>query len=364
MARFGGGHESLAKAMKDALEDFGEGEYQVAIEDGFPPIFSVSSPYGTFPFLADQGYRITNHAKIDRVIHSINTMLIGRHLMKLVRRNKPDMIISTHPLLTTEVKSVLTKFKRRIVFGVFFADAIAPHQFWFSERQADIYFAPTRECFSFALERQIPRDKMVYVGWILRKEFYEENFESATYKKNLGFNPEKKLIYLSGGGDGAGHMDEIVEYFFENKYFLENCQIAVICGTNHKLLVKLQKIQRKMPEIISSYGFIHNVYDFKKAADIICSKSGPNDMFESVMLGKPFFAHTWFWVHERDNLNFVKERKIGEVELNPKRMVRKILLFLREKAALDEKVHNVMVLREDHLDAPKTLVEKIREVLV
>jgi 1,2-diacylglycerol 3-beta-galactosyltransferase len=363
MARFGGGHEAIAEAMKDAIDQYGESNYQVVIEDGFPPIFEVSQSYGTFPFLFDQGYKLTNNDNIAKIIHATNTMLIGRHIRKVIRRHMPDLIISNHPLLTSEVKSVLKKIKKRIIFSIYFADAFYLHKFWYTEKQADFYLTPTHDSYSYALKNGIPANQMHYVGWLLRKKFYDLDFDKKMIKKNLGFNENKFLVYLSGGGDGYGKLEEIVKGLLDNKFFVQNCQLVVVCGVNHKLLIKLQKIQRKMTASLSSLGYINNVVDYKKAADIVCSKAGPNDIFESIMLQKPFFAHNYFWVHEGDNFKWLKKQNIGFADRNPQRMVAKIISCLKNPQLLREKVENVIKIRAEHVNAPKVLVEKIEEIL-
>lgn len=363
MAKFGGGHEAIALGIKEALRKYGSGEFQVEIADGFPKIFSDHQEYGSFPFLAEQGYKITNYDKISKILHTTITMLIGRHLQKVIRRHSPDLIISDHPLLTVEVKNVLEKIKKKIKFGIYFADAIYPHQVWFSEKHADVYFAPTRECYSYAVSKGIPKEKIIYTGWILREKYYEPTENNAVYKKNLGLNENKFLVCLSGGGEGVGEMQEIVERFLDNKYFQKNGQLVVVCGTNHKLLIKMQKIQRKYGDILSSYGFIYNFSDYKKAADLICSKSGPNEIFESIMLEKPFFAHTYFWVHEIDNFKWIKMKNIGMGERNPAKMVNKIISCMKNPEVLNEKIDNVLKIKKDHVNAPEILAKEIKNLL-
>jgi UDP-N-acetylglucosamine:LPS N-acetylglucosamine transferase len=362
MARFGGGHEAIAKAMKNAIDKYGQGNFEVTIEDGFPPI--LTSKYGTtLPFLSDQGYKITNNEKVAKILQTTSALLLGRRLQTIIRHHNPDLIIVDHAFLITAIKNVLLKFRKKILLGVYFADAIKPHKIWFVEKQADCYFAPTRECEEYALANKITRHVLFYTGWILRQEFYNGEYDKATYKKNLGFEEDKLLIYLSGGGDGFGKIEEIVAGFLRNKFFLKNCQIAIICGVNHKLLIKMQKIQRKMPDTVFSLGYIKNTCDYKKAADLICSKAGPNDIFESIILSKPFFAHNWLWLHEIDNFKWVKKKNIGFADRNPRKIVAKIIACLKNPELLHEKIENVKKIRVEHVNAPQALVKKIEEML-
>lgn len=363
MAKFGGGHESIAFGIKEALDKYAKGEFQVVIEDGFPKIFTDHQEYGSLPFIAEQSYKITNYESVSKILHTTVTMLMGRYLKKIILKHSPDLIISDHPLLTAEVKSVLEKIRKKIKFIIYFADAIYPHHLWFSEKNADLYFAPTFESYNYALKKNISKQKLIYTGWILREKYYEPFESSETYKKNLGFNPNKFLVCLSGGGEGVGKIEEIATLLLENKYFLNHGQLAVICGTNHKLLVKMQKLQRHVGNILCSYGFVHNLYDYKKAADLIVSKAGPNDIFESIMLEKPFFAHDYLWTHEIDNMKWIKANNIGFAERNPKKMANKIIRYMKNPEELKEKIESVKKIKKEHVNTPEILTREISKLL-
>ncbi len=53
------------------------------------------------------------------------------------------------------------------------------------------------------------------------------------------------------------------------------------------------------------------------AADIIMGKVGPNILFESVMLGKPFIATTFIPGQEQENLAFIQRHGLGWVAIQP-----------------------------------------------
>ncbi len=51
------------------------------------------------------------------------------------------------------------------------------------------------------------------------------------------------------------------------------------------------------------------------ASDVVMGKAGPNVLFESVVLGKPFIATTHFPGQERGNLAFIERYGLGYVAL-------------------------------------------------
>lgn len=364
MAKFGGGHESLAKAMAEAIKSYSTKDIEVVIEDGFPSVFLFSDNYSSFIFFLQQGYKLTDNEQIAKFINLTNKVTIERHLQKIINQHKPDLIIVNHPMLPSAVTFAQRGFKKRIPLIVYFADATHIHALWFVEKNADYYFAPTQEVFDLALKRKIPKQKLSFIGWMLREEFYNaDNDRAEVYKKNLGFNPAKKMIFLAGGGDGYGKIGEITKLLLADSYVQKNCQVVVVCGSNPLLLIKMQQLQRKHSDLLFSYGFIHNAQLFKKAADVVCSKAGPNDIFESIMLEKPFFAHNYLWGHEKSNFDWVKKKNIGFAEKEPTKLVKKIIECLKNPDSMKEKISNIKLLKKEHEKAPLTLVRRIEDII-
>ncbi len=366
MAKFGGGHEAIAKGIRDAIETYGENKYIVRIEDGTKGIADKVMNYTNqiATHLAKKTYSlIADNRKIVNVSHFIGSVLLKKRLKLILDKFLPDMVLSNHPILNTSVGDAIRKSNSKPVFCLYFADAIRLNELWLSGRGVNYYFAPTREAFAAARKRKISMNKVFMTGWILRKEYYQyKEHDKVRFKKDLGFDAKKYLIYLSGGGDGFGKIKEIVDTLLSSKFIKEKCQIIVICGKNKSLHREMLALQRSHHNLIFAKGYVE-VSGFKKAADIICSKAGPNDIFESLVLGKPFFAHGWFWDHEEDNFRWVRKQNIGFAERNSSKMAAKIISCLKNPELLREKIENVKMIREEHVNAPKILVEKIGEIL-
>src|SRR5258708_13112221 len=57
---------------------------------------------------------------------------------------------------------------------------------------------------------------------------------------------------------------------------------------------------------------------FRATADVVMGKAGPNSLFESVMLGKPFIATAYIPGQEYANLSFIQHHGLGWVALQPR----------------------------------------------
>ena len=71
-----------------------------------------------------------------------------------------------------------------------------------------------------------------------------------------------------------------------------------------------------MPNV-ATLPHTNDIAPYMAAADIIMGKAGPNILFESVMLGKPFFATTFIPGQEQENLAFIQRHGLGWVALHP-----------------------------------------------
>ena len=110
---------------------------------------------------------------------------------------------------------------------------------------------------------------------------------------------------------------------------MNEVQIIVAAGTNQHLLTHY----KNMPNV-ATLPHTNNIAPYMAAADIIMGKAGPNILFESVMLGKPFFATTFIPGQEQENLAFIQRHGLGWVALHPEEQRSLLLNLIHNPAQL------------------------------
>ncbi|GAC1342267.1 MAG: glycosyltransferase [Ktedonobacteraceae bacterium] len=326
-SRTGGGHVSLAEALQDLLlEDAlvrgGENEQNVPL-----PVISIVDPQ---PHFFHRHYRIVSRYALwlwaaefqfldtpgrALLAHRVFTSLVRRQLTVLLKTMQPDLIITTYPFLTYEVMRVLEKHCSTVPLVTLFSDANEVHAAWLTERGAAATLAPTSETYKQALCASFAPERLHLVGWPVRAQFARAS-QASKEKRNellaqLHLVPERFTIFLQGGGEGATHIDHTIENIQAVNDLTQKVQVILAAGTN-RLLQDRYKDMRNLTVL----PYTKEIAAYMAAADVIMGKAGPNILFESVRLGKPFVATSYIPGQEHANLTFIQHHGLGWIALH------------------------------------------------
>jgi 1,2-diacylglycerol 3-beta-galactosyltransferase len=85
--------------------------------------------------------------------------------------------------------------------------------------------------------------------------------------------------------------------------------LIIITGRNRKLKSTLENMRWNMPTYV--YGFVHNMPDFMRAADVIITKAGPGTISEAFIAGLPIILYSRLPGQEEGNVTYVVEKGAG-----------------------------------------------------
>src|SRR5579872_4953138 len=120
--------------------------------------------------------------------------------------------------------------------------------------------------------------------------------------KQLNLAPDLFTIFLQGGSEGAARVHRTLENILTMRDPTNDLQIILAAGTNSHLIERYKNIANL---VILSHT--KDIAPYMAAADVIMGKAGPNILFESVMLSKPFIATTFIPGQEQANLPFISQ---------------------------------------------------------
>ncbi|HVB25707.1 MAG TPA: glycosyltransferase [Ktedonobacteraceae bacterium] len=305
-SKTGGGHVSLAESLRDRLAN----SYAIEIVDPQPIFFHLHyrlvSRYALWLWAAEFQYTDTPRRAL--FAHRVFTRLVARHLHTLVKRLQPVCIITTYPFLSYEVMRVLEQLNTRIPFAMLLADPNNVHASWLTERHAAAIFAPTRETYAQCLQAGIDPQRVHLTGWPVRNQFYHaERVSRIETLKRLHLDPNRFTIFLQGGGEGAAKFGRTVETVLSAS---ENLQVILATGTNTALLNHFSNVNN-----LHALPFTKEIATYMAVSDVVMGKAGPNMLFESVTLGKPFIATAYIPGQEEGNLDFIRRHSLGWVAL-------------------------------------------------
>lgn len=306
----GSGHLRAAQALKEELELINK-NYSVILYDGLEKLrFGIKiKPSSTYSLLSMKLQRIynllftlTNNKAGTRLLRLITRKAAGRKLRQILGEEKPDLIISTHGLLS---KSVIKKPHSQFPFITVVTDLGKPHRVWF-DNASDKIIIPTNYLLKFA--------KDVYGDLEAKTTHIDYPLNSGFRKKPAAENFTNTLLLL-GGGTGSGNLKDQVKTLASKT----DKKIIVVCGRNKKLQDSLTKLYKKNNRV-EIYGFADNLPELYSRSDIILTKAGPGAIVETVVSEKPLIITGWVGLQEKENIDFVLENNLGVYEPNSEKL--------------------------------------------
>lgn len=376
-SKTGGGHVSLAESIRDLLASIVPVKRSGDPQDshGIPSLsFTIVDPQ---PRFFHQHYRFVSRRALwlwaaefrlldtpgrALLAHKIFTRLVRQKLTYLLESVRPDLIITTYPFLTYEVKRVLERRASTIPLAMLFSDANNIHSALLTEREADATFAPTRETYKRALEAGFDPRRLHLIGWPVRAQFFKasllEKDVQQEQRTRMGLAPDRFTIFLQGGGEGAARVASVIDTIQENAALKNKVQIILAAGTNSSLLARY----KTMPNLVA-LPYTKDIAPCMAAADVVMGKAGPNTLFEAMMLNKPFIATSFIPGQERDNLSFIQRHGLGWIALQPEKQFALLSRLIGQPDELSEMSSSIQTYRLWNTDANTRVCQVARALL-
>ena len=307
----GGGHRSGAEAIIEAINLEYPGQYTMEMVDIFrdyapAPLNKAPEFYPALSKMKDFwkfGYEVSNGRRRIRSFYSMVYPLLRRSVHRLVDENPCDLIVSVHPIANTLVLRALGK--RRVPFATVVTDMVSTHASWYDPR-ADLVIVSTEIARLHALKNGLDPRRVKVVGLPVGNRFCQPMGDRTLLRKKLGWPVDLPVVLLVGGGDGMGPLEQTA-VAIQNT----GCKAAlvIICGRNRKLRTRLERHDWTMPIFI--YGFVNEMPDFMRAADILVTKAGPGTISEGFIAGLPMILYSRVPGQEDGNVTYVVNEGAG-----------------------------------------------------
>jgi 1,2-diacylglycerol 3-beta-galactosyltransferase len=336
----GGGHRSAAQAIIEALELEFPGQITHEMVDIFreyapPPLHlapEIYPPLTRMPSVWGMGYHISDGPRRTRFFYQMIWPYIRWGLNRLVREHPCNLIVSVHQLPNAPMARAIRGSGRKIPFTTVVTDLVTTHAAWYTN-QADLIIVPTTVAYRRALTMGISPERMEVVGLPVADRFCKPAGEPAEFRKSLGWMQDRPVALLVGGGEGMGPLALTAHAINAARLPV---QLAIIAGRNKKLRDNLERYPWSIPTKI--YGFVQEMPDYMRAADILISKAGPGTISEAFIAGLPTILYSRLPGQEEGNVSYVISNGAGIWAPRPEAVVAALKNWLdhpeqREQAA-------------------------------
>ena len=332
MSKTGNGHNKIAETLRDTIEELYPKEYKIKIVDVFEDYANLVlkksvTPYEKFvkhaPTIYALGFYTTDNKPSTMLLEHIMATQTHKKLEKLISTFRPDLVISTHPMVNRITSRILKR--AHIPFVILITDIYNVHQFWF-DRNATLHIAPNKY-----IEDQCKRKGLTNVITYpipVSSKFGEKVKKSEIYK-NYQLTSKKMTILITSGGNATVKASKIIQELdgLYNKY-----QVIVVNGRNDKEKERIEKVNTKIK--IVNLGFIDNMHELMSIADIVLAKAGAVTMQEIFTKRKVSIIIEHIKGHESENLKFIKKENLAIISHDD--IVKEILRITRNKDRMKE----------------------------
>lgn len=316
----GFGHRSAANAVASALHELYGEQCEVMIvnplEDKRVAFFlrDNSSDYDkmvrNMPELYRLSYDMSDASIPVAIVEQALTVLLFEVMRDVVRKNRPDAILSTYPLYQAPLRAVFTMTGKPIPLLVTVTDLVTVHRLWFSS-SVDQLMVPTPIVRDMALNAGLSPDQVKIIGIPVNPEVVREKRSPQAIRKAFGLNPDMTTV-LAVGSKRVDHLAPTVNVL---NHFGKPLQLVVVAGKDETLYRQLKGMDWHVPHKL--YEFSNSVPTLMKAADFIVCKAGGLIVTEGLACGRPLLLIDAIPGQETGNADYVVQNGAGEFVTQP-----------------------------------------------
>jgi processive 1,2-diacylglycerol beta-glucosyltransferase len=254
-----------------------------------------------YKYIYDQAERATKVSAFKSWLHHYTAV----NLRQFVAYLAPDVVVCTHAFPC----GVMAEYKREYadappVVGI--VTDFVVHPFWI-HRNIDGYAVATRTMRQTLMARGVIAERIGVTGIPIDGHFAESK-SKAEARKAIGIDTQRTTVLLMGGGLGIGPIEKALLGLDQLPH---DVQIVVVVGKNARLERRLAEAARSMRTPVTVVGFVTNVYDYMRAADILVSKPGGLTSSEALAAELPIVMLRPLPGQEERNTRYLQESGVG-----------------------------------------------------
>lgn len=347
----GAGHRSAANAIHAAMRLVEEQtprsprpgaarqtghdpNWRVVIVDGFAECANFPLRKGVFlygpaikhsPRLYARLFHMTNTASRFHAAYRLSKPFLRQGITQLLERIRPDVIVSVHPLLNHITLQAMRDIGIRVPFITVITDLVSIHTAWVAPG-VSVCVTPTEAARDYAIASGVASKRVRLLGMPIDPSFAEQPETTPEERKAaLGLDPHLPTILLVGGGEGAGGLSRAA---YALGRLSARAQLVIVTGRNRALYTQLQHERHSFLMPTTVLGFVHNMPELMRAADVVATKAGPGSISEAMACGLPVILTGYIPGQEEGNVDYVLTNRLGMLAESPEKLVAAVRLLL------------------------------------
>jgi len=338
----GGGHRSAAKAVAQALDQACPGRFAPCIYD---PLRGPDAPrwlrwivglYGPCiriaPWLWGVLWRAVSSPLALGWLRRTLMWPAYRGVARVAATWRPAVIVSFHPLTAQPAVRVRDGSAGWVPVVTVITDLVTAHLAW-RDAAVDRVIVPTAAIAGRCAQDGTPDGHYVETGLPVAAEFCRRPAsapERHALQRSLGLSG-RFLVVVTGGGEGSGGIYRRTVAILRQ---VDDVDVAVICGRNQRLRRRLTRLAERAEGRLTVHGFVDNMADWFRCADVVVGKAGPGTIAEATCCAAPLVLTSYLPGQEEGNVDFVVRAGAGSYAARPRELAAEIARLRDDPAAL------------------------------
>ena len=338
----GGGHRSAAKAVAQALEQACPGRFAPFIYD---PLRGPDAPrwlrwivglYGPCiriaPWLWGVLWRAVGSPWALGWLRRTLMSPSYRGVARAVAARRPAVIVSFHPLTAEPAVRARDGSAAWVPVITVITDLVTAHLSW-RDAAVDRVVVPTAAIAGRSAQDGTPDGHYVETGLPVAAEFCRTPAsapERHALQRSLGLSG-RFLVVVTGGGEGSGGIYRRTAAILRT---VQDVDVAVVCGRNQRLRRRLTRLAERAEGRLTVHGFVDNMADWLRCANIVVGKAGPGTIAETTCCASPLVLTSYLPGQEEGNVDFVVRAGAGSYAPRPRDLAAEIRRLRDDPVAL------------------------------
>ncbi len=301
-SRVGGGHLSAARALAAELESSGKATTNLVdayVECGRFPATLIPGAYARLARAHPRLWSMVYHRSTSLNPQWVLGPFLKTGFEREIAEFGPDVVVSVLPAINGLLARAANYTGARL--EVVLTDWHSVHRFWVA-REVSHYAAPTESARQDCIRFGAPPTSIDVIGIPVHREFVEQVDRLADRARlgGLGLDAETFTILAMVGAEGSPRALANIARLAQLEL---DAQLLVICGRNEALRRHVAQLPARMP--VRALGFVDNVAELMRAADLLLTKAGGVTLAEAFCCGVPVVVHDVLPGQEAGNLEYV-----------------------------------------------------------